>query len=452
MPTIVATPLSHHHLHRQDTSGTRATTGVANGNQQGKPKSGMDAMIKALSGQKRQMKRMLRNWSSDFNELQEEYDMLWREHQHLEHEHSVLTSGRAKVIDKLHEVQEKNVVLQQDLQHCKDDLFRLQPLNQTSDAEFLKHYETLLQRITSFIDDIFSQLDEQVELSERSDEAMLSQFVGGDGDPDGLIARFPSAAEYLMRREIIGHLQREVFDESVYLFRLPPGTAQMLKDLEESMGFLEPKRGMIQSANIIPESLDILIETDPTTIGNWRSETLAAFARMEGAAEYQRTRCGEVAVHLHEGLLKWFPAIGQLHGSLEELYRKIVISATNLAVSLQLAPSRFLLLPRLSGTPLQQRDMVFRHQMDKNSLIDVQTRKILNTNNPVISDNDGSIGRCITCVEPGLFRRSSGVDQYVGIRKPSFLVQLGTPLGEQVKGLKKNGNPQQQGLASSTTS
>lgn len=63
--------------------------------------------------------------------------------------------------------------------------------------------------------------------------------------------------------------------------------------------------------------------------------------------------------------------------------------------------------------------------------IDVETRKTLKPDSPVIPDSDGFIGRRLLLVEPGLERYDKSKKKTITLRQPQYLVQLHTPLAKR---------------------
>ena len=192
----------------------------------------------------------LRNGDANVVDFHQAHDTLRKHYEELEHEHSILKAGKAETDSNMKKVLDENTVLRQSLQHCKDDLFRLQPLSQTSDAEISAHYGALLQQITSFVDGVFSHIDREAEQQKKAGKAPLPSLTMGDRDPEDFVPKFPSAAEYFLRREILRNLQIQLFDESVYLFGLGPAYTHMLQNVENGMSSLEPKRGTAWPARL----------------------------------------------------------------------------------------------------------------------------------------------------------------------------------------------------------
>ncbi|MCJ1416838.1 hypothetical protein MMC32_003177 [Xylographa parallela] len=147
---------------------------------------------------------------------------------------------------------------------CKRDLFSLQPCNQISDEEIANKVERLSQQISQWSDDVFKDIDvKQQGLAENQLHSHENFPIATslDVETDRTLKRIPSAAEFFMQHIIFRHLQQRVFDERVYLFGLHPKDGAYLQAVENSMGFLEPKRA-------------------PSVIDKWRSETLLSIAAM----------------------------------------------------------------------------------------------------------------------------------------------------------------------------
>ena len=133
---------------------------------------------------------------------------------------------------------ELNVTREQ-LQVCKDDLFRLQPMSQLPDTEIVKEFETICQDIVSWIDVEISAFEKSHPDAESSQIFSSGPFT----EATNLLERFPTFGEYLVRYEVQYCLHKTIFSGSVYLLGLPEEIKQYLQAAEERMANLEPPRG-----------------------------------------------------------------------------------------------------------------------------------------------------------------------------------------------------------------
>ena len=125
------------------------------------------------------------------------------------------------------------------LQLCKDDLFRLQPMAQPPDSEIIKDFESMCQDIIGWIDAEISSFEKSYPSAE------LSHIFSGGDLPEAiyLLQQFPTFGEYWVRWVVHRSLYNNMFSRSVYLLGLPKEMKQCLQAAEKRMASLEPPRG-----------------------------------------------------------------------------------------------------------------------------------------------------------------------------------------------------------------
>ena len=133
----------------------------------------------------------------------------------------------------------KVMTLQQELETCRDDLFRVQPSVQIPDTEILNEYECISQQILSWIDGEIRNFEK--EYPDVPSEKLYS--AGEDSDMIGLLKRYPDTGEYLVRRRIHRCLQEHIWNKNIYLVGLPSEIVQALEAAEQSMATYDPPRG-----------------------------------------------------------------------------------------------------------------------------------------------------------------------------------------------------------------
>lgn len=163
--------------------------------------------------------------------------------QQLEERYEIFAIEKAEAEETLRKMRNKAGSLQSHLEECKDDLFRLQPLNEVSDSTILSQYEQLNQHVASWVDEFFSRIDSEnahCEASGRPPQPLLR--VEGTGFQE-FFASSPNASEYWLRHWLHLRLQQNVFIEDVYLSYLRDDYVDFIRVTERSMGALEPRRG-----------------------------------------------------------------------------------------------------------------------------------------------------------------------------------------------------------------
>ena len=132
--------------------------------------------------------------------------------------------------------------LQYELQACKDDLFRLQPVVQTPDTEIMRQYDTVCQQVSNWVDEEISQLEQKRD----KDGGRNMPFILGGAHLEAmeLLRRVPEAGEYMVVSVIHAYLQDKLLGEHVYSFGLSEDLIRTLKRIEHGMAKLEPTRGI----------------------------------------------------------------------------------------------------------------------------------------------------------------------------------------------------------------
>ena len=134
-----------------------------------------------------------------------------------EHEIKLLKAQLVGTNQELQKVHSMFTVSQQQLQACKDDLFRLQPIAQTPDSDIARGFNDLCHQIVGFID------EEVLAFSAAQPNADPSQIfsAGKIASVQLFLNKYPNAGEYIVRYFIHGFLQEKIFSDGVYLLGLP---------------------------------------------------------------------------------------------------------------------------------------------------------------------------------------------------------------------------------------
>lgn len=149
-----------------------------------------------------------------------------------------LLANREKDLEQL---QKTSSLQYRELQTCKDNLFRLQPIIQLTDSEILKQYETLCQQVSNWVDSEISKFEDKSGYP-GNDTSTITD--GGNTRFKRLLNSASGAGEYLLSAVIHANIQRNFFGENVILFGLDQGATKFLHDAEEYMAMLQPRRGM----------------------------------------------------------------------------------------------------------------------------------------------------------------------------------------------------------------
>ena len=196
-----------------------------------------------------EIRSRLQRKERELQELQNCHQELLQSYDEQETEIQNLAEWKGQAENTLEVLQIRSAALQQELQACKDDLFRLQPIAQVPDREIMNDFESLSQQIANWI-------DEEINAYEKIHPATETWQLFSDGGNSGaarILQKFPEAGEYLIRYTVHEYLQEHMFGKGAYLLGLPKETVQLLQTTEQNMASLEPPRGT-NAASYIDQS------------------------------------------------------------------------------------------------------------------------------------------------------------------------------------------------------
>ena len=124
-----------------------------------------------------------------------------------------------------------------ELQKCKDDLFRLQPMVQPTDSELCDEFDGLCNRIVDWVD------TELVAFDNGPHGSGYPLAARGDPDIKALLENKNDLAEHILASTIHRFIQSGLFRSEVVLFGLSPKEAAFLQETEHHMAKLQPQRG-----------------------------------------------------------------------------------------------------------------------------------------------------------------------------------------------------------------
>ena len=138
---------------------------------------------------------------------------------------------------------------QQELQCCKDDLFRLQPEVQIPDSVVLQDFETVCRRIVNWIDG-------EIDTWESTHPETEPTYVFSRSTKESTISfmtRNPNAGEYLARYLIHRHLMENLWDRKRPLLGLSEELQVFVQQAGKAMRTSQPPKGnvMIYRAGIM---------------------------------------------------------------------------------------------------------------------------------------------------------------------------------------------------------
>ena len=136
--------------------------------------------------------------------------------------------------------------LHENLEQCKERIFGMQPVEQVTDAQLGKQYQSLCETIEDWVERQFGGLDSlfenvlEIEWIEPY-KGMLIEYLVTDGELN-VALQCPSASDAMLRLLMDRHLQNFVLHEGIVFFGLSDAYRRFLLDLKTEMRKLEPRR------------------------------------------------------------------------------------------------------------------------------------------------------------------------------------------------------------------
>ena len=147
----------------------------------------------------------------------------------LQHE----ADARARVL------QEKLTTAEEELELCRDDLFRTQPVCQISDASIVDAFDSLGEQLVNWIDDQVSAF----EYANPNVDVGYLFSTGKDLKMAKILLKYPSAGEYLCRHIVNRYLLEHTFGSDLHLFGVSAEYTHMLATIKQGMAAVRPQRG-----------------------------------------------------------------------------------------------------------------------------------------------------------------------------------------------------------------
>lgn len=149
----------------------------------------------------------------------------------------------AEILNELESTRSQNNTLKQQLQACKDDLFRMQPKSEVPDSVVAQAYDDLHEHISTWVEGEISRFE--VDHRKGRFEPLPDVFHHGN---QITVQRFleahpTSGGEYLVRCIVQMMLQETIFDQDIVLLGLDEKHAALLQSIERSMGEAQPPKG-----------------------------------------------------------------------------------------------------------------------------------------------------------------------------------------------------------------
>ncbi|MCJ1388770.1 hypothetical protein MMC18_001620 [Xylographa bjoerkii] len=306
----------------------------------------------------------------------------------------------------------ENAKLQQSLQACRDDLYKLQPLHQTSDTEIVSQYEQVSQGITSWVEEIMAEMTEEILTNEMN---VLTVCRSAEiAHARHLLFKYPSAAELVIHHEIFRILHSEIFQDNVFLTVLGEKFTNLFYDIEDGMRQLEPVR-------------------DTKAIRKWRSETLTAFIASPVFPQFESFKARLVTSNIYKHLNSVLPALFNQEAWFDRLNSRVTMPAIKLSHLIQSSRRQYCFVPASPIPREGMQEVAHYKRLDQANLKDVATRRPLKASDRIVSDDDGNIGTLVMILEPRLTHVTQDRARNITLRKEVAVVSLIEPLQRQHK-------------------
>ncbi|CAD6567999.1 MAG: hypothetical protein ASARMPREDX12_001036 [Alectoria sarmentosa] len=292
--------------------------------------------------------------------------------------------------------------LSEELQKCKDELFNLQPPNPVADTHISAEWDALCSSITTWIDDQSGGVEDlRTQLRELSANNKLSKALAEYwGEDRQLIANHYSQSsnilDEILRYNIHCFLEATVFDDRVYMVGLSRPEARLLFKIEREMAKLEPRR-------------------DPSDIGLWRSEALAALSSSAGFSTSLRENAQKIrqeASEILEPLLQ-----RRASSAMSTFDRDIIMPAIRLASTLRQSTANYHFVFRVASNKHEENRpalrkpgiglQLYKSDLEAIDVLDVGSGITLKKGRNYEEASDGRIANSILVVHPALYRESA---------------------------------------------
>ncbi|KAI4113044.1 MAG: hypothetical protein LQ345_005896 [Seirophora villosa] len=332
---------------------------------------------------------------------------------------------KASYESKLQNLQKQNNRLNEDLTECRDDILRLQPPSQIPDSKIADEYNNVYQQIASWVDDEAedaSSMETQLAnlFADKDAPELLKSVL--DNDLIRVAKKYPDAEPLLLRYIIHVHIHRCILDDAIYLFGLDEHNEIILRSIARAMEDLEPKRDFL-------------------TIQRWRSETLQALAKLDGFQTEQNRQASTVSKELWSALIYLLPEIAAQENGWKRLHETITMPAMRLATNMRFSTSVYRIISHLprssSSSGPGDNHIIYHPDIQRYSMIDMATQKVLRQDSVVKVAEDGRIGEHVMVVQPLLLRMQKDSTAGVALCKPAVAVKLDEPMAKRVKGAGK---------------
>lgn len=309
---------------------------------------------------------------------------------------------------------------QRNLEACKDEIFRLQPMQQVSDCSVAEEFEGFQRRVDNWLNAQFAAYDARYSIM-TSENSFICK---SDQHATKLFRAHPDSEEYLVKYRLNACLCGVIFSNGLSALGLPKRQISFIGRLESLMSGPEIDRGKITNMSMARVSLII---KDAATIAEWRSLTLKAVSKDTSSKSIRQQYIKSVTQHIFNQLGGEFPSFFNNQNCKQEFQRDIITPAAELAVIMQTSTTQYEISLRRDACVIPSQ--IHKHHLQQYILVDVRSGKVLKAENPIVFDRDGIFADYLCPLAPGLYRCESH-EKSIVLKPAAHLVRLHRPLNE----------------------
>lgn len=379
------------------------------------------AAQKALNKKDNDMRQLSDGFKSTLDEKDKEIEgirrhsnTLFHAYESLEKDNRTLQRKAGRAIGAL---QDQLTQAEQDLDLCRDDLFRLQPVCRISDASILTAFKSLGDQLINWIDNEISAFEKA-----NPDAHAGCLFSGSESsDVAHLLQMYPSAGEYLCRHMVNRYLLEHIFGSDVHRFGFSAEHTHVRLAIEHGMVALDPPKGTSSSPVDFLAVVLCLTIPDSRTVNIWRAETLSALAVTPECKDMRSKHTCQLTLDLVKYFSPFLPHIFRRGDAMQGFHDQVAIPAATIVSNLQGSASQYRL--DMAGKDFRNRKRLTREDLRSVIAIDVKTGKTLKPSGAFVSSRDGFLGSLLLPLEPSLHRVNEGRSDTV-LRRETWLVSL----------------------------
>ncbi|KAL8649971.1 MAG: hypothetical protein Q9226_005345 [Calogaya cf. arnoldii] len=294
----------------------------------------------------------------------------------------------------------------------KMDMLKQQPADQPSDSQLAERYRHLGDAISTWVDNELTRFEIQWALDHDGIDPEKTVFRAG-GSPaqsEFLSASYVYGGEYLVESFIHSQLHELLFADAIVLVGLEESEMKFVRMVEEGLTASTPAKGEDNLLKIDPRNI-INAPADPSTVAHLRSEILTGFTKAPEFGERRKKWKGSSGVSIYKGAVAILPEpnTADLAHRMQSFTNNVLSPAFDLAVSLKTSTTQYGFSELLSSTSRFRRVALKRYQMLSCTMINIDTREALKTNNIADTREDAVVAKQVLFMVPGLVKSNSGV-------------------------------------------